>query len=150
MPLHGVCDDYVKSDGLVSTVLDARKDEVYAALFRDEECLIGATVCSPAEWAERLEAQAQDGQGLLPTLFVGEGARRYNSVWKDKFGGQAIFAEYGRDLPRASFVGAYAMLQFEKGDYTGAVRQDQIASLAPSYIRRSEAENTKARRGIRI
>ena len=146
--------DVATDDCLVSPILDARKDEVYAALFRGGECLIGATVCTPDEWAERLEEQTHNGSTslptLLPTLLIGEGARRYSKVWKDRLGGQTIFAEYGRDLPRASFVGALAMLQFKEGDDAGAVWQDELVSLVPVYIRRSEAEETKARRGIRI
>ena len=112
----------------VAPILDARKGEVYAALFRGEDCLVPEMVCSPEAWAEHLSH---------PTLLLGEGARRYRAVWERRLGDGAHFAPADHEHPRAAFVGALAVLQYAQAH--GHVGE-ALGTLVPTYLRRSEAE----------
>lgn len=113
----------------VCALLDARKQEVYAGLFRmrrQHPLPLGPEqVIAPAKLLPLLEG---------PLLFVGEGARVYRGLIEDHFGAQAHFAPWPLNLPRASMVAALALERLRLGERPG------LHALKPAYIRASEAE----------
>ena len=114
-------------------MFDARKQEVYTALYdcRDEPTpLINDCVLPPATFLERLET---------PAIFVGEGAVRYRHEIEQRLGGRAHFAPPAVNAPRASSGAQLATMAFRRGDIP------TLATLAPIYIRPSEAELAKMR-----
>ncbi|OEU45525.1 MAG: tRNA N6-adenosine(37)-N6-threonylcarbamoyltransferase complex dimerization subunit TsaB [Desulfobacterales bacterium S7086C20] len=115
---------------LVCPMLDARKGEIYTALYKyrsqdnweqvSPECAV-----DPKEWLVQIKA---------PCLFVGNGAVLYRDLIKQELGDQARFAPPYLNIPQAAVAAWIGMRQIAKG---GAV---DVASLVPNYIRQSDAE----------
>ncbi len=110
-------------------MLDARKNEVYTALYRDEDGLckkiMPETVIKPADLLKDIKE---------PTIFMGEGAKIYKNIIRDTLGSNAIFAPPSRMVPAASTVAEAAVDRLKQGLTANPV------SLTPFYIRKSEAE----------
>jgi tRNA threonylcarbamoyladenosine biosynthesis protein TsaB len=118
----------------VCPMFDARKKEVYAALY---DCrglpvpIIEDCVVAPGELLERLDET---------TIFVGEGAIAYRDQIVGRMGEKAIFAPFPLNLPRASCGAVLAGIAFAEG------KGITPAALLPRYIRPSEAELARAKR----
>lgn len=123
----------------VCAMLDAKKGEVYAAVYRT---LRGRL--------ERLSPyQALDPQTLAgdlarefpgPVVFVGDGVAPFERVLADALGAAACFAPAAHRLPSAVSVAELARLALDRGEVADP------AALVPLYIRRSEAELARERR----
>lgn len=115
-------------------MLDARKQEVYAAFYRQDENDLPqpqglAVVISPAEL---LKAVCE------PVTLIGSGARVYREVFA-----QSHLVTFLPDVftePRALYVGLLGSELLE----VGKVMDPQ--SAAPMYVRASEAEINLARK----
>ena len=117
----------------VCPVLDAKKGEVYTALYRTGaghlERLTEYEALAPEQLAERL---ARDVGG--PVIFLGDGIGTYADVLRSALGGMARVAPPGNRLPSAVTVGELARAALERGHTADP------AALVPIYVRRSEAE----------
>lgn len=115
---------------LLCPMLDARKKEVYAALYRYDE---RKELC-------RLSAyQAARPKDLLATMkektiFLGEGARAYRNELQEAMGVGAIFLPAPFDVLRGSTVAFWGLRRLRER------RFDDLATLTPIYVRPSEAE----------
>lgn len=118
----------------VCPILDARKKEVYAALFeyRDSELLtlMEESVLAPEELVKRIHQ---------PTLFLGDGWRVYGAFLREALGELAIPPPTSRGASPAA-VADLGRRRLLKGE------QDPAEALVPRYIRPSEAE-LKRRKG---
>lgn len=117
----------------VCPMFDARKQEVYTALYSCRElpeALAADCVVAPADFLERVNG---------PAIFVGEGAFRYRELIRERMGERALFAPGSAGLPRASAGALLARDAFARGATI------PLATLAPVYIRPSEAELAKLR-----
>jgi tRNA threonylcarbamoyladenosine biosynthesis protein TsaB len=117
----------------VCTLLDARKNEVYAALFDCSStipsALIRDCVLPPERLLELLHVSAAS-----PVVFCGDGAVRYHDLISERMGAQAIFAPFPLNVPRASNA---AVLALDTVRNSAALEPFQ---LLPTYLRASEAE----------
>jgi len=113
----------------VCPLLDARKNEVYAALYRFEGARL---VQLMEESAIALNALPQKISG--PVIFSGEAAQLYRAAIEERFGGRALFAPLSASLPSAAAVAELGLDLIKEG------KQADLDSLAPLYIRRPEAE----------
>lgn len=112
----------------VCAMFDAKKNEVYAALFRCRELpetLLNECVMPPAEFLSQLRGT---------TLFIGSGAVRYRDLIVQTLGDRALFAPHLCHQPRASAGAILAADLFARGELASP------AALVPSYLRASEAE----------
>ncbi len=114
---------------LICPLLDARKKEVYACRYRFEnnelKKEIPETVSTPGEAVCGIRE---------PSIFVGNAANMYQKKISAELGDLAHVATSGQHTIRASSIAWLGMIQFERK------RSDDIALLAPHYIRRSDAE----------
>jgi tRNA threonylcarbamoyladenosine biosynthesis protein TsaB len=115
---------------LICPLLDARKAQVYTALYRGGrdggwEKVVSDRVVNPRQWLMRIE-------GLC--LFVGDGARLYKNLIKDILGPRARFAAPYLNTLRASVVAHVGLKQIKGGQIVN------VARLVPYYIRKSDAE----------
>lgn len=114
---------------LICPMLDARKNEVYTALYSWENgsCrkIISETAINPADFLKGIKRQ---------TIFMGEGARIYEKLITDTLKHNAVFAPLSKMVPSASSVGEIAIEKLKDGIFADPV------SLTPFYIRKSEAE----------
>jgi tRNA threonylcarbamoyladenosine biosynthesis protein TsaB len=124
----------------VCPLLDARKKEVYTALFRyrnGQSGLVGEriledSVISPDKLFKVLSGT--EGSGMLNTVFLGDGISTYADEIKENVGGAILAPEY--DWPvRGVHVAALAAR-----DFSLAVSPEE---LSPIYLRKSEAEIKK-------
>jgi tRNA threonylcarbamoyladenosine biosynthesis protein TsaB len=112
----------------VCPMLDARKKEVYTALYRCgelPEVIISDCVSSPAVFLDRITAT---------TIFAGSGALKYRDLITAQLGEKAIFAPPQCHRPRASVGALLAHNAFLRGEAV------PLSALNPVYIRPSEAE----------
>lgn len=123
----------------VCPLLDAKKGEVYSALYRHRqgtfERLTEYRVLSPQHLLREL------GEG--PICFLGDGVSAYRHRIVETIGDRAYFVPPPRRYPSAACVAELGARRLAAGD--GA----DPAGVVPIYVRPSEAELTKARRAAR-
>jgi tRNA threonylcarbamoyladenosine biosynthesis protein TsaB len=113
----------------VCPMLDARKNEVYAATYRFEGA---ALVHGMAEAVISLTRLA--GWISEKTIFTGEASRLFRTEIVNAFGDQALFAPVSAILPSAAAVAEIGLDMIKSG------KQADLDSVTPMYIRRPEAE----------
>jgi tRNA threonylcarbamoyladenosine biosynthesis protein TsaB len=113
----------------ICPMLDARKNEVYAATYRFEgNTLVHAmaeAVLSLAQLSERISGK---------TLFTGEASHLFREELVNLFGDRALFAPRATILPSAASVAGIGLDMIKSG------KQVDVDCVTPMYIRRSEAE----------
>ncbi len=124
-------------DGLICSFLDARKNEVYAALFRRTETdltRLTEDLVAPAEAAietARTFAQAAS------CLFIGDGVQKYEKKLLDSLGN-------GIRLSTGSSYSSLASSLARLGaDRLRISEGDDLGTLAPVYLRPPEAEASR-------
>ncbi len=114
---------------LICALLDARKKEVYSALFRFD----GSRLLKIGE--ERvLSIEKAIGEIHEKCLFAGSGALLHHRIISDEIGECAIFPPPEAHVVRASSVARLGLCQFMN-------KQERSASdILPRYLRPSDAE----------
>lgn len=118
---------------LVCPILNARKNEVYAAIydFLDSgsmTCLHGPVAVRPGELAEMLLNYAR------PVTFTGDGIGEFGPLFQERLGEKARFAPFSVVFPRGAAVAELGLLAIREG------RGGDPMDLKPDYVRVSEAE----------
>jgi tRNA threonylcarbamoyladenosine biosynthesis protein TsaB len=113
----------------VCPVLDARRKEVYAALFRWSGKGFERIIEEQTFSIERLLAMID-----ADTIFLGEGAILCRDAIVQKLGERAFFGAPQHMVPSAANVAFLCMKKAENGEYS-----DPLMTV-PAYHRRSEAE----------
>ncbi len=132
--LHALALRFPVDGAAICPVLDARKKEVYAGLFRWQG---GACFRVGPDVAVAPEALPD----LLPegkVLFCGDGTAPFGSLLRERLGDRALFPAPGDEFPRASAVGRLAAL-LGASESAAAFR-----TAVPAYLRASEAETRRA------
>ena len=120
----------IVTSGLICTVLDARKKEVYTAFYRCNEKGHSERITEMAVMApEKLAAAISE-----PVVMVGDGAKVYADLFKKTLGENVIFAPAQLHEPAASSLGMLAGELFQAGKHL------ELAEAVPVYIRSSDAE----------
>jgi tRNA threonylcarbamoyladenosine biosynthesis protein TsaB len=118
----------------VCPVLDARKQEVYAALFRHE----------PQGLRRVTEDAAMSPEDLCrlirnPTLFLGDGADAYGALFRERMGEKMLLPPLASRGARPACVAELGRRRLLRGD------RDAPDALVPRYLRPSEAELRRRR-----
>jgi tRNA threonylcarbamoyladenosine biosynthesis protein TsaB len=118
---------------LVCPMLDARKSELYGALYDCSSPIpsprINDCVLPPASFLDRIAAVT--GQ---PVIFVGDGARRYHDQIAERLGDQAVFAPFSLHTPHAANGILLALHASQRDELL------EPSQLLPLYLRASDAE----------
>ncbi len=122
--------------GLVCPMLDARKGEIYAGLYRQNtegflDLVREDQVTTPEAFLSGIDGQI---------LFLGDGLAVSGDFIRQRFGERAHFAAANLQAVRASSVALLGRWRHERGE-----RLD-VVSFFPRYLRRSEAEVRGAER----
>ena len=117
------------SDGLICTVIDARRSECYYALYRAGksgiETVVPESVGSLMHVVEKISE---------PCLFIGNGVQSYQKQLCQNLGQMASFAPDFNNILRSYtqvWVGRSCLMEGKK---------DHLDSLVPEYIRKSDAQ----------
>lgn len=114
----------------ICPVLDAKKKEVYAGLYRFDGGRWSSLAPDAPVAPERLPFLLPPG----PVLFCGDGILPFGDFLRRALGSRALFPPAGEELPRAGTVGLLAARLVAAGG------EADVRSVVPRYIRRSEAE----------
>lgn len=114
----------------VCPMLDAKRDEVYTALYEPSgdrylEKTREDIVADPREFLSTLEGSF---------IFLGEGALRYAGLIREMLPGRNIIAPERLCSIRASEVGLIGMEKFREG------KVEDLLTFTPVYLRKSQAE----------
>ncbi len=118
----------------ICALIDARKDEVYCAVYRPDakggfNLETPYLAINPSKLAADLRSRPEE-----PIIFCGDGWTPYGNLLKKELGELAIEPPPSFHVVRASSVGELAGRRFLKGE------SDDVRSSAPFYLRPSEAE----------
>ncbi|MDD4236969.1 MAG: tRNA (adenosine(37)-N6)-threonylcarbamoyltransferase complex dimerization subunit type 1 TsaB [Desulfotomaculaceae bacterium] len=124
--------------GLVCPILNARKNEVYTAIYDCQSevvnCLQEPMAIGPLQLAEILLGY------MRPVTFLGDGVPVYGSQLRDALGSIARLAPLAASFPRGAAVAELGLAALQEG------RGIDPSALLPEYIRLSEAELTWQRK----
>jgi tRNA threonylcarbamoyladenosine biosynthesis protein TsaB len=119
----------------VCSLLDARKGEVFGAIFRPTATgvlrLTPNLVMTPEAFCANITE---------PTVLLGTGVDVYRDVWQAQLGDRAIFAPPWLGMPCTVQVGALALAR------AVPAQSEPGGRLTPTYVRPSEAEINWSRR----
>lgn len=118
--------------GIICPILDAKRDQIYTALFTWEndsiERITDYMALSINELIELLEQKNEK------VLFLGDGTFAFKEILIRALGDLAHFSPKHSLMQRASSVAELALKRFEEG------KIDDYMTLAPFYLRKSQAE----------
>ncbi|MDG4476880.1 tRNA (adenosine(37)-N6)-threonylcarbamoyltransferase complex dimerization subunit type 1 TsaB [Thiovibrio frasassiensis] len=128
--LTGIASQFPFSSLPICPVIDARKKEIYTALYRCNrqgfpEITSEAMVIKPERLAEFI---------TTPTLLVGDGLPLYGRMLKDLLGESVCLAPAEICFARAAAIGSVAWHLFRQGSFLNP------ATAVPIYVRASDAE----------
>lgn len=113
----------------ICPILDARKGEVYCALFRHEGDRLIRLMDEAALIPDILISNISE-----PTVFIGDVAAVYADLLKGRLKEMALFPPFSQCGGRAAAVAELGRRRLLVG------QRDEISNLAPRYLRPSEAE----------
>ena len=119
------------SSGEGVPLLDARRDEVYTALYRSGQRLAPDRAVAPQQLADELA-----GLGA-PVTFSGDGVRPYADLFRERLGASFVLPADGNTLFFAAAAARLATAKYAAGEVS------EPASLVPVYLRLSEAEEKR-------
>jgi tRNA threonylcarbamoyladenosine biosynthesis protein TsaB len=122
----------------ICPVLDARKQEVYAALFRWERSQLVRIMEDTA-----LAPEALCGKIHRSTIFLGDGLAVYGELFRRRLVDRMLVPPPPSRGPRPAWVAELGRQRILRGE------RDAVDTLVPRYLRPSEAE-LKHQRGSRI
>jgi tRNA threonylcarbamoyladenosine biosynthesis protein TsaB len=113
----------------VCPLLDARKKEVYAGIFRWDGNGFARVMNEQTIKIDKLLSLINE-----PTIFLGEGSIIYKDSIKAWLNDSAIFGNPQDMVPSPANVAYIGMIKAKKGEFEDPIK------LVPLYIRKSEAE----------
>jgi len=118
----------------ICPVLDARKQEVYAALFR----------CEQGQLVQIMEDAAMSPEALCakirrPTIFLGDGLAVYGEVFQKHLADHMLVSPPPNRGARPAWVAEIGRRRLLRGE------RDAVDALVPRYLRPSEAEFRRQR-----
>jgi tRNA threonylcarbamoyladenosine biosynthesis protein TsaB len=124
---------------LICPMLDARKNQVYAGLYR-----IGPDDLPVVERPDTLTSASNLLQQLdeEEIVFIGDGALRHEKLIRETTKGRAILCDDSHQRLLASAVGLIGLRQYRRGTIMNTL------TFTPTYLRLSEAEATYGKRSV--
>jgi tRNA threonylcarbamoyladenosine biosynthesis protein TsaB len=127
--LEALARTVIDFDGVICTLLDARKGELYAACFESTgngcQRLTGDAVVT----LDSLVASIQ-----TPCAVVGDAVDRYGAALQERLGSRVKLLPVERYAPRGGMIAMMGCERLLRGE------ADIVADLEPFYIRPSDAE----------
>ncbi|MFV1952018.1 MAG: tRNA (adenosine(37)-N6)-threonylcarbamoyltransferase complex dimerization subunit type 1 TsaB [Nitrospinota bacterium] len=127
--LYALANTLTYSSNIICPILNAKKGEVYSALYRYKDNHLNKLTDDMAINPERLCSMINE-----PAIFVGDGIDVYRELLSERLGNAAIFTPKTKGYSNAASIAEIGLRKLERGDVPNAM------TLQPKYIRRSEAE----------
>ncbi|MBQ4145180.1 MAG: tRNA (adenosine(37)-N6)-threonylcarbamoyltransferase complex dimerization subunit type 1 TsaB [Clostridia bacterium] len=132
--LHALANNVALFDGIICPILDARRDQVYNALFRggrELERLCDDRALAISELL--IELKETDGE----IIFLGDGVSVFKGTIVEELGERARFAPLMSNMNLAASVAELGMEYAKKGETVS------YGDLVPQYVRLSQAERER-------
>ncbi|MDQ5986930.1 MAG: tRNA threonylcarbamoyladenosine biosynthesis protein TsaB [Syntrophus sp. SKADARSKE-3] len=136
--LEALACNAMQSSLTVCPVMDARKNQIYAAMFKTDPS------CVPDRFGPDALAEVDTFLGSIKgrALFLGDGAVRYAKEILAFLGDQCCFGESIQHRIRGAAVGFLGYRKYRAGEV------DDALTIMPRYLRLSEAEEKKRLAGM--
>ena len=121
------------AEALVCPIMDARRQQVYTASFKDSKRLTPDRAIALDDLLTEVEGEN--------TLFLGDGVESFREIITQRMGEKALFPPIHLIHLRASSVAELAISYIENNGATTA------HELLPTYLRLSQAERERIERG---
>lgn len=132
--LEGLANNVALFDGIVCPILDARRQQVYNALFQGGRTL--KRLCPDRALAvEELLDELKEKK--KPVIFCGDGTLVFREEIVEALGERAVFAQRMQNMNLAASVAEVGWTMAQKGDTVS------YGSLVPAYVRLSQAERER-------
>lgn len=136
--LEGLAKGLVSFDGIISPILDARRNQVYNALFESDGKNLNR-ICPDRALAldELLQELEKTDKNIL---FTGDGLPVFKETITETLKDKAFFAPLPLVFNQAASVALIALEKLKNGETVS------YSQLVPEYVRLSQAEQEKLRR----
>lgn len=116
-----------KRDGEIISMLDARKERVFYAVYKYSDLKL-------VRESEYLDGEIRDiaNNSLDEVLFLGDGAEVNKTLITELMGERAIFNLKSNNIPRASILAELSL-----------GKEDNLFTLEPFYVNKTQAEREK-------
>lgn len=128
----------VYTDYLICPIMDARRNQVYTALYKWEANNLKRLTEHMAVDIEAYILELSDREEKI--IFLGDGVSVYENIIKEKLGEKAVFAPSFCNLQHASVLADVATKLYKEGQV------EDPALFVPIYLRKSQAEREKEER----
>jgi tRNA threonylcarbamoyladenosine biosynthesis protein TsaB len=128
--LDGLASQFTFTTMPVCPILDARKNEIYTALYQTDE---NGIMQRRSKYLV-ISAVKLAGQITEPTVFAGDGITVHGDLLREKLGDLAVFAPEQLYFAKASSIGFLALSRWQKKEFLDP------AGCIPLYVRASDAE----------
>ncbi len=135
--LHGLANNVAVFDGIICPILDARRQQVYNALFRGGRTLERLRE-DRALGIEELLCELKEEEA--PILFCGDGVLAFRDTISEALGDRAVFAQRMQNMNLAASVAEIGYQMAAEGKTVA------YGNLVPQYIRLSQAERERLER----
>ena len=136
--LEGLATNVASFDGIIAPILDARRNQVYNALFESNGKNITRLCTDRAlPLTELLDELKETNKNIM---FTGDGVPVFKDVIIDVLEDKAFFATLPLMFNQASSIAMIGLEKFKNGDTIN------YEKLVPEYVRLSQAEQEKLRR----
>lgn len=128
----------VYTEYLICPIMDARRNQVYTALYKWEAHTLNRLTEHMAVDIEEYMTMLSDREEKI--IFLGDGVSVYENRIKEKLGEKAVFAPSFCNLQHASVLADVATKRYEEG------KAEDPSLFVPIYLRKSQAEREKEER----
>lgn len=128
----------VYTEYLICPIMDARRNQVYTALYKWEANNLKRLTEHMAVDIEAYILELSDREEKI--IFLGDGVSVYENIIKEKLGEKAVFAPSFCNLQHASVLADVATKLYKEGQV------EDPALFVPIYLRKSQAEREKEER----
>jgi len=140
--LEGMAANLYGSDAYICPMMDARRMEVYSALYKYTlidgkytlQTLIEDVALPIEEMVNRINEVNKDNR---PVMFLGDGVGVAQEIIKDKLSSEYVWAPEHMNRQRAASLGFLAMEKLRLGETVSCYEHE------PEYLRVSQAERTR-------
>ena len=128
-------------DGIISPILDARRGQVYNAIFKGGNGILERICADRALTLDELIAELQEGAKNV--IFMGDGVLVYRDILRERLGDRAFFAPKITALNLGGAVAEIGLERFKNGETI------HYSKLVPEYVRLSQAEQERLRQQVK-
>lgn len=138
--LEGLADNIRCFGGIICPILDARREQVYTALFEGGDNMTRLCEDKAVGVDALIEELMKPDYIDKDIMFLGDGVFVYRETIKHQLGKRAKFAPSNLNMNKASSIAHLASKQFSIGSF------QNYSEIVPQYIRMSQAERERIER----